>query len=147
MKAQLKSDLNLQPVTINERLYYIAPIPDFPKWYASTCGLIISTKRKEIKVLKGVSNRNGYRQVKQRQAAKYKMYSVHRLVALTFYDFDDIDYEGRDRKEVNHIDGNRANNKVTNLEFCSRSENMMHARHVLKAADRVPMQTQKEESK
>lgn len=44
---------------------------------------------------------------------------IHRLVAETFLDNKQI--------QVNHIDGNKLNNKLDNLEWCTRSENMIHA--------------------
>lgn len=46
---------------------------------------------------------------------------VHRMVAETFLDKED----GKDF--VNHKDGNKKNNHVNNLEWCTRSENMQHA--------------------
>lgn len=46
---------------------------------------------------------------------------IHRLVAETF-----LDYLG-EAYEVNHIDGNRYNNDVSNLEWVTHSENMKHA--------------------
>ena len=50
-----------------------------------------------------------------------KSYLVHRLVALTFIPIDE------DRPLVNHKDGNPANNKLSNLEWCTLSENVLHA--------------------
>ena len=50
-----------------------------------------------------------------------KQYKSHRLVALTFLPI----VVGKDF--VNHIDGNKYNSIVDNLEFCSRSENSKHA--------------------
>lgn len=50
-----------------------------------------------------------------------KSISVHRLVALAFLP------NPMKHKEVNHIDGNKENNCLENLEWCSRSENMKHA--------------------
>lgn len=46
---------------------------------------------------------------------------VHRLVAETFLEIPD------DECEANHIDGNRYNNDVSNLEWVSHKENMLHA--------------------
>lgn len=48
---------------------------------------------------------------------------VHRLVAMTYCD-------GYDEKfHVNHIDGDKSNNNFWNLEWVTRSENMLHAWH------------------
>ena len=46
---------------------------------------------------------------------------AHRLVAKYFISNTD------EKTEVNHIDGNKANNHVSNLEWSTKSENMQHA--------------------
>lgn len=56
-----------------------------------------------------------------RVALNGKRYYVHRLVADAFFDGD------HDKIDVNHIDGNRLNNKLSNLEWCTRKENIRHA--------------------
>lgn len=54
-------------------------------------------------------------------------YYVHRLVATTFISrpehLKDIPYE---ELEVNHKDGNKSNNRVDNLEWCTNRENVQH---------------------
>lgn len=50
-----------------------------------------------------------------------KKFSIHRLVAQYFLP------TWNERLEVNHIDGNRYNNDVSNLEMCTRQENVLHA--------------------
>lgn len=50
---------------------------------------------------------------------QYKL--LHRLVAETFVD------NPNHYSEVNHIDGNKLNNSASNLEWCTRSQNMKHA--------------------
>ena len=52
---------------------------------------------------------------------KTQNFTVHRLVAFHFLPRD------KERKHVNHIDGNRENNHVENLEWCTHTENMQHA--------------------
>ena len=50
-----------------------------------------------------------------------KQYFIHKLVALAYID-NPLEYT-----IVNHIDGNKLNNKVTNLEWCNQSMNQQHA--------------------
>ena len=52
---------------------------------------------------------------------KDKLYFVHRLVAITFIDNQE------NLPTVNHKDGNKLNNKVSNLEWNSFSQNSQHA--------------------
>lgn len=55
-------------------------------------------------------------------------YLVHRLVANAFIPNPDP----KKKIQVNHKDGDRTNNKATNLEWVSKSENMLHAYHTTK---------------
>lgn len=52
---------------------------------------------------------------------KPKHFRVHRLMADAFL------HPTEDRPMVNHIDGNKANNNLSNLELCNNRENVQHA--------------------
>lgn len=73
------------------------------------------------RIMKTNINTRGYRQVCLRENKKQVVKRVHRLVADAFYDGC---HNGLD---VNHIDGDKLNNKVSNLEWCTRKENIQHA--------------------
>lgn len=68
---------------------------------------------------------DGYKRIVLMKEGKKIRYMCHRLVAQTFID------NPENKEQVNHIDGNRRNNMVTNLEWCTQSENEQHAVHVL----------------
>ena len=63
----------------------------------------------------------GYHHVNIKINGKYKMYAVHRLVAQYFLSNPDC------KPCVNHIDGNKLNNNVSNLEWVTYAENQQHA--------------------
>jgi hypothetical protein len=58
-----------------------------------------------------------------RKNNKRKCFKIHRLVAEAFLENDDP----TNKTTVNHIDGNRKNNRVDNLEWATYSENEKHA--------------------
>ncbi len=64
---------------------------------------------------------NGYWFVCLAKNGTYKQEMTHRLVAKTFIP------NPNNLPVVNHIDGNKNNNHVTNLEWCSHSQNRQHA--------------------
>jgi hypothetical protein len=54
-----------------------------------------------------------------------KSFSVHRMIAETYIP------NPQNKPQVNHIDGNRLNNHISNLEWVTRSENMRHSVYTL----------------
>ena len=86
-------------------------------------GNIWSIKRNAV--LKPRIRKNGYAYVCLCKDGVAKDFIVHRLVAGAYLgDIENMD--------VNHINGNRADNNVANLEIVSRSTNLLHGMHVLR---------------
>lgn len=98
-------------------------IPGFDNYQVSNLGRVKSKKR----ILKLYENkRSGYLYTHLSQNKKTKVMRVHRIVATVFI-------ENKNNKlYINHIDGNKTNNCVSNLEWCTPKENSIHARDVLK---------------
>lgn len=68
------------------------------------------------------TNSIGYERVVLTYGNVPRKYFIHRLVAKYFIP------NPLHLSEVNHIDGDKTNNKVSNLEWCSRADNEHHAR-------------------
>lgn len=66
-------------------------------------------------------NQRGYLFVCLRVHQKGRNFSIHRLVASAFVERQD------GKTDVNHTDGNKANNNADNLEWVTKSENIRHA--------------------
>ena len=111
-------------------------IPNRQNYMVSNCGRVKSVDRyvpygrgqfnKFIKgrILKAAHDKDGYLQLMLgADHPKGLSRKIHRLVMLAF--------KGHSNLEVNHKDGNKQNNKLNNLEYCTHSENHIHARYVL----------------
>lgn len=73
------------------------------------------------KIKSGRNNRYGYSVVDLYSNGKRQTERVHRLVANTFIP------NPENKSQVNHINGDKQNNSISNLEWCTASENMRHA--------------------
>lgn len=96
-------------------------VPGFPDYQASDLGRIRSCKRGSWRVLRPTQHsKTGYLIVSPRVAGRYVARSVHRLIAAAFLG----EAGGRD---VNHINGDKTDNALRNLEYVSRGDNHRHA--------------------
>lgn len=98
------------------------------KYQASNLGRIRSTISwngryyyKKERILVPQKNCWGRLQIDLSKNGKVKKYSVHRLVAQTFIP------NPENKPEINHIDGNKLNNNIENLEWVTSKENVLHA--------------------
>lgn len=80
-----------------------------------------SIKERHEGIMCTTINRGGYERVSLTNDKIRKSFLVHRLVALTFLKKpNDLDF-------VNHKNGVKIDNKIKNLEWCNRSQNIRHA--------------------
>ena len=96
---------------------YFTKIKNYEKYEISNKGRI----RKSNKILKGSINSGGYLQIRLSNGLNTTKKYVHRLVLETFKGYSTLD--------VNHIDHNKLNNSLTNLEYVTKKENV-EKRHI-----------------
>ena len=94
------------------------PLRNFPSYNGSSEGRIMNIKTQRI--MKTFTNEKGYVQVCLRKNNQQYTVKVHKVIAETFLG----ECQGMD---VRHKDFNRSNNRVDNLEWCTRSETIKSA--------------------
>lgn len=73
------------------------------------------------RILKGIYSDKGYLTVGLTKDGKSKKVKIHRVVAIAFI------VNPENKPEVNHLDGNKQNNRLDNLEWVTGEENVKHA--------------------
>lgn len=97
-----------------EGLYQVSQHGEIKSVARSGVGLVDKIKAQTI-------NNFGYKTVCLSKNNKVKRHLVHRIIATAFIPND------QDKPNINHINGNKQDNSICNLEWCSKSENVRHA--------------------
>lgn len=92
-------------------------IPDCHPYMVNKSGVV----KLHGKIIKPFPNRRGYLRLIMPKSNGKKFINVHRAVATTYIP-NPNNYE-----QINHIDGNKKNNHVSNLEWCDSRTNVRHA--------------------
>jgi hypothetical protein len=81
------------------------------------------------KILKLTKDKDGYLNITLHKQGKVKTYKIHRLVAMAFIE------NPNNLEQINHRDEDKANNHVTNLEWCTPKQNINYGTHNQRMAE------------
>ncbi len=95
-------------------------IPGYSDYSVNEMGQVFSHKRYKLKQMSLHRHYKGYVCVGLFVNGKTKIVKVHSLVARAYLLFNE-------RLQVNHINGDKGDNRLENLEIVTGSENMLHA--------------------
>jgi len=102
-------------------------LPGYEDFYQVSNLGNVKSKRKNKNMKFFQEGEKGYLKLNLNDGNGPKSFRVHRLVAITF-----LNEKGElGEKIVNHIDGNKSNNILKNLELVTYSENGFHSRNVI----------------
>ena len=100
---------------------HVLPVDGFEDYLIRGDGVVFSMKSGNIREKKHVKGSNVYRIVSMYRNGKATMKYVHRLVAEAFI------ANPNNKPQVNHRNGDVADNRAENLEWVTASENHLHA--------------------
>lgn len=103
-------------------------IDGFEKYEVSNLGKVRNMK--SGRVLKPSLHKNGYLRYFLCENNKRKHLYLHRIIATAFID------NPEEKPQVNHIDENKLNNDLSNLEWCTVRENLIHGTRTKRAAEK-----------
>lgn len=101
-------------------------IDGFPNYYINKDGEVIRDNNGKLRIIHDRLNAGGYPRVSMSLPNGRRVDRlVHRLVAIAFIP------NPNNYPQVNHIDGDKGNYSLDNLEWCTDKQNKWHSRHVL----------------
>ena len=104
-------------------------IEGFEKYEVSNLGRVRNIKSGRI--LKPYLNHNGYLMHCLYGYDKRKNLLLHRIIATAFID------NPEKKPQINHIDENKLNNDLSNLEWCTERENAIHGTRTKRVAEKL----------
>ena len=104
-------------------------IEGFENYEVSNLGKVRNIKSGRI--LKPHLNHNGYLKHHLYKHNKLKELFLHRIIAIAFID------NPEEKPQVNHIDENKLNNDLSNLEWCTVRENLIHGTRTKRVAEKL----------
>lgn len=117
------------------QLNFLKPLPFSDDYYVNDLGEVFSNKKGNMKQMKVRESTSGYFTIslhcknidgRKKNDRNVHSYQVHRLIAETWIP------NPKKLPVVNHKDGDKKNNAMTNLEWVSHSQNVRHSLDVLK---------------
>lgn len=100
---------------------YGEQIPFAKDYFITMEGKITSLKGEHPKEMRIYKEKTGYFAVSLRHNGRYTRKRVHQILAIVFLP-NPLGYS-----EINHIDGDKSNNALNNLEWCDRTHNIRHS--------------------
>ena len=96
-----------------------------PQAYAIDEFGIVYSKYYNYRIMKTSIDKDGYATITLKNDRNtYSHFGIHRLLLIAFKPVENME-----NLQVNHIDGNKLNNSLDNLEWCTCEENLKHARN------------------
>lgn len=99
------------------KINYLGDIKSLPRWVKNNRATFLTKE----KILKPIKSKIGYNVVFLTNNGLRKSKYIHRLIAEVFIP------NPENKPQVNHIDGNKSNNSIDNLEWNTSKENVNHA--------------------